>query len=51
VKREWSRPDGWHVCKRLERKARPAGRIVRVLEQEAQADGLSTIDELAARSA
>ena len=26
VKREWTRPDGWHTSCRLERQARPAGR-------------------------
>lgn len=39
VKTEYSGPDGWHICARLERQARPAGRLARTL-----ADAL---DELA----
>lgn len=34
VKQEWSKPDGWHLTKRLERKARPAGRIKLLAEQD-----------------
>ena len=30
--------DGWHVWKRLERKARPAGRLKKVVQQEREAD-------------
>lgn len=39
VKTEWSAPDGWHVGRRLERKARPAGRMRAILEAEREAHG------------
>jgi hypothetical protein len=38
VKTEWSKPDGWHISMRLERKARTAGRLVKVIEAELAAD-------------
>lgn len=37
TKTEWTRPDGWHVSCRLERKARPAGRLRRLVEAELDA--------------
>ena len=39
LKREYSNPDGWHVGRRLERRARPAGRMLGILEAEAAAEG------------
>lgn len=38
VKAEWSKPDGMHTMHRLERKARPAGRLTAVIDQEMEAD-------------
>jgi hypothetical protein len=37
-KTEWDRPDGWHITKRLERKARPAGRDAQVFEADLALD-------------
>ncbi len=34
TKTEWHHPDGWHVTKRLERKARPAGAIKKAFEED-----------------
>jgi hypothetical protein len=41
TKTEWSTPDGWSVGIRLERQARPAGRIAGLVAAElaAEADG------------
>jgi len=41
VKREWTRPDGWHTSRRLERQARPAGRYHRLV-----ADALAELEDL-----
>jgi hypothetical protein len=41
VKREHTRPDGWHTSCRLERKARPAGRYHQDL-----ADALGELEDL-----
>lgn len=38
AKSEWSRPDGFHLTNRLERQARPAGRLRTVVEFELAAD-------------
>lgn len=41
VKREWTRPDGWHTSCRLERKARPSGRYHQDLT-----DALAELEDL-----
>lgn len=37
-KAEWSRPDGFHLTNRLERQARPGGRLRSVIDFELAAD-------------
>lgn len=37
-KSEWSRPDGFHLTNRLERQARPGGRLRSVIDFEMAAD-------------
>jgi hypothetical protein len=37
-KTEWHRPDGWHLTKRLERQARPAGRDAQVFAADLALD-------------
>jgi hypothetical protein len=51
VKQEWSGPDGWHVGRRLERKARPAGRILDILDAEMAADDVQSIEDYLALEA
>jgi hypothetical protein len=41
VKREWTRPDGWHTSCRLARQARPAGRYHQDLD-----DALGELEDL-----
>jgi len=41
VKREWTRPDGWHTSCRLERQARPAGRY-----HQARDEALAELEDL-----
>lgn len=38
AQRQFHSPDGWHVSKRLERKARPAGRLEAELRQAEKQD-------------
>lgn len=38
TKREYHRPDGWHLGKRLERKARPAGRHAKAAQADLALD-------------
>lgn len=39
TKTEYSKPDGWHLGHRLERQARPAGRVAALVEAELVAEG------------
>lgn len=43
-KSEWSRPDGSHMSNRLERQARPGGRLRSVIDFEMAADAPDSSD-------
>ena len=43
--RQWHRPDGWHVSMRLDRKARSAGRIKRIVQREQDADAVEAVTD------